>query len=519
MSLISRSDSRRLLKGGDFEEYYKTVDDLIENGTSSLKKELSKLQKDIWKGVQDEAFWEDGIESVLQIGNNFELESDAVALKFLNAQIIGRAQIVDKVESLQSASFASQGKVLFDSFAEAREYMESRFNLPATVFHQTSQEMKKYAFTVASIVREDILLNVSDKLLESYDRGFSFNSFKKSLKDGKLQKELEELTDKQLELVYTQNMNSAYSYGRYQGLMEAVDIFPNWEYITIGDNRVRASHKALNGTIRRFDDPFWKSFYPPNGYRCRCVVEVSTEEPTGKGVPIWDKETVDKAFEDGIYPKNFQLGKTLKPDYGFDHNIGEMNGWVKDRIKKNNAITTGTRTSFFTNTNPLKNWDKNKNVLSAGTDYSKLDKGLEKAKDHLKGDIGVYEVVFDKKGNMVGSDFDYILEHISTSEKGKSKQRLFDEMKWKSRAPLVDVIKDIIETGDIVEDIERYGKSRQLVLSRKYVKNVKLNGESTPVMIIAEYPKFEKDSIPTLTTVYPFKKEDQSKKISGIFLK
>ena len=112
-----------------------------------------------------------------------------------------------------------------------------------------------------------------------------------------------------------------------------------------------------------------------------------------------------------------------------------------------------------------------------------------------------------------------LFRSISTSEKGKSKQRLFDEMKWKSRAPLVDVIKDIIETGDIVEDIERYGKSRQLVLSRKYVKNVKLNGESTPVMIIAEYPKFEKDSIPTLTTVYPFKKEDQNKKISGIFLK
>ena len=449
---------------------------------------------------------------------NNEVVED-LALKLLNAQIIGRSQVVNKVDSLESASFGIQDEVIFSTFQEAEEYLQARFNISHDMFVQSSNEIKQYAFSVSSLAREDSLAQLSQKLLESYDEGISFASFKKSLQDGKLNSEIADLTDRQLNLIYTQNMNSAYSYGRYQGLIQAVDIFPNWEYITIGDKRVRPSHAALNGTIRKYDDPFWRSHYPPNGYACRCVVEVSTEDPNGEGIPKWDKEHADIAFEKGGYPKAFELGKKINPDEGFDHNIGDMQGWIKDRISKMNTISNATRTSFFTNTSPLKNWDKNKNAISTGTDYAQLKDGIEKAKDHLRGDIGVYETIFDKKGNMVGSDLNYVLDHISTSEKGKSKKRVFDETKWKSRAKLVDVIKDIIETGDIVEDIERYGKSKQIILSRKYIKNVRIDGENTPVMIIAEYPKFEKDSIPTLTTVYPFKKEDQSKKISGIFLK
>ncbi|MGL4388937.1 MAG: hypothetical protein ACRCTJ_06060, partial [Brevinema sp.] len=276
---------------------------------------------------------------------------------------------------------------------------------------------------------------------------------------------------------------------------------------------------ALNGVIRKYDDPFWKSHYPPNGFRCRCIVEVSDEEPNGKGVPIWDKETVEKAFEDGIYPKSLDLNKAIRVDRGFDHNVGEMNGWVKDRISQMNETLAKkiTRVSFFKDMSPLKNWDKSKNVIASGTDYAKIDNGLELAKARLRKDLG--DVVFDQKGNLIGTDIDYLVDHISTSEKGKNKRRVFDSSKWNDRAKLVDKIKDIIETGEIVEDIERYDKNKKIILSRKYLKNVKLDGTDTPVMVVVEYSKNEKDSIPILTTIYPFSKEDQNKKVSGIYLK
>lgn len=45
----------------------------------------------------------------------------------------------------------------------------------------------------------------------------------------------------------------------------------NLQYRTAGDDRVRPEHVALNTTTHPADDPFWNSYYPPNGWRCRCT--------------------------------------------------------------------------------------------------------------------------------------------------------------------------------------------------------------------------------------------------------
>lgn len=44
------------------------------------------------------------------------------------------------------------------------------------------------------------------------------------------------------------------------------------QYRTAGDEKVREEHARLNGTTLPPDDPFWDSYYPPNGYGCRCTV-------------------------------------------------------------------------------------------------------------------------------------------------------------------------------------------------------------------------------------------------------
>lgn len=43
-----------------------------------------------------------------------------------------------------------------------------------------------------------------------------------------------------------------------------------FEYVTMEDDRVRESHAILHGVRRRFDDPFWDLYWPPNGWGCRC---------------------------------------------------------------------------------------------------------------------------------------------------------------------------------------------------------------------------------------------------------
>jgi len=49
----------------------------------------------------------------------------------------------------------------------------------------------------------------------------------------------------------------------------------NLQYRTAQDERVRASHQVLHDITLPKEDPFWSLYYPPNGWRCRCVaVEV-----------------------------------------------------------------------------------------------------------------------------------------------------------------------------------------------------------------------------------------------------
>ncbi len=46
----------------------------------------------------------------------------------------------------------------------------------------------------------------------------------------------------------------------------------NLQYRTVGDDRVRPEHAALNGVTLPMSDPFWAEYYPPNGWNCRCSV-------------------------------------------------------------------------------------------------------------------------------------------------------------------------------------------------------------------------------------------------------
>lgn len=46
----------------------------------------------------------------------------------------------------------------------------------------------------------------------------------------------------------------------------------NLQYRTAGDDKVRPEHAALNGVTRPMNDPFWETYYPPNGWNCRCTV-------------------------------------------------------------------------------------------------------------------------------------------------------------------------------------------------------------------------------------------------------
>lgn len=81
--------------------------------------------------------------------------------------------------------------------------------------------------------------------------------------------------------------NQSYLEAEYQFAQSSAQQAANWadieenkgrynlQYRTANDDRVRDSHALLNGVTLPAEDAFWNEYYPPNGWRCRCVaVEV-----------------------------------------------------------------------------------------------------------------------------------------------------------------------------------------------------------------------------------------------------
>lgn len=87
---------------------------------------------------------------------------------------------------------------------------------------------------------------------------------------------LQAITNKgkiQLETVFRTSSATSYNAGRWQADQSPAiqEILWGYEYITVGDDRVRPEHAVFEGTRRPKDDPFWELFWPPNGWNCRCT--------------------------------------------------------------------------------------------------------------------------------------------------------------------------------------------------------------------------------------------------------
>lgn len=56
------------------------------------------------------------------------------------------------------------------------------------------------------------------------------------------------------------------------------DIMPMLKYVTVGDSRVRRTHKRLDGVVRPVNDKFWDTYAPKNGWNCRCRLKQMEED-------------------------------------------------------------------------------------------------------------------------------------------------------------------------------------------------------------------------------------------------
>jgi len=147
----------------------------------------------------------------------------------------------------------------------------------SAITHEVPEEMKEHlekdVFVFSGLKTHAQLTEARSLLKDSSGNIRPYEDFERNIL-----KLNEKYNTHYLEAEYEFAVQSSQSVAQWVNLQD--DTSRYWlEYRTAGDEKVRATHAALNGICLPADDPFWMEYYPPNGWRCRCVaVEILARE-------------------------------------------------------------------------------------------------------------------------------------------------------------------------------------------------------------------------------------------------
>lgn len=234
---------------------------------------------------------------------------------------------------------------------EAIRYFEQKGYAIGFNYHEVWAQAHARAFTVAGVMKLDVLTDIQSALKAALKNGQTLRQFEKNLlpvltqkgwignglvadpQTGELQGK--QLAPRRMETIFRTNMQSSYMAGRYQTMQANVDDRPYWQYWAIMDKRTRPAHAMMNGRVFRADDPIWGTIYPPNGYRCRCSVRAFNQGDLDKrnlAVSNSDGDMTEIEQPVGntgmtrpaMAYKDPATGQLFVPDAGFGFNPGQV---------------------------------------------------------------------------------------------------------------------------------------------------------------------------------------------------
>ncbi len=185
--------------------------------------------------------------------------------ELLIAELLGRVAVdIEDGHALRNATSLPP--------VEAIEWFKRKRIVSPAAFKRLQASAKLRAFSIAGLTSQFGLTEAHRVLTEAVEVGTSQREAVKQLEQVFASAGL---TGKRhhLDIVFRNNVLSAYQAGRYKQLRAVAKRRPYWKYRTVGDERVRPAHRAMNGRTYRADNPVWSTWYPPNGHQCRCSIE------------------------------------------------------------------------------------------------------------------------------------------------------------------------------------------------------------------------------------------------------
>lgn len=382
----------------------------------------------------------------------------------------------------------------------AADYIRGKAVADPKNFGNLPNQLKQRAFMVAGIEKLDAVKKIRDAVAK-LPAGASWDVVKKEIA-----KEISTYTGGDMKAARARAEHTlriqgfqAYAVARHQEQMSTVDVLPYWKYVTVGDNRVRAAHAALDGKVLRADDDWWKTHYPPWDWGCRCIVESLSERQARKeGISEHnDMPTPERSDSFAFDPTNVSLDIEKFHD---DQRFKVSESWKNDFVEPAKNVRTeranGTECTMWelcmdTKYAPIaqelakKSWkDKRERaILIDATTGAKLNEfigdkngvetgqtienGPKTATLHTHTGFSSYPSPTDIRSSLVtGSDFDYIAVpgQLRRIDRGENEIGYEDKMK---------ILKFEKEKLNGVKDMIAWHKFFNELIAKKIIKMVR----------------------------------------------
>ena len=241
---------------------------------------------------------------------------------------------------------------------DAVAYLERKGIRPSRHWYDIWQEAQAKAVTVSGMTRLDLLEDVKKGLVDAVKNGKTGKMFIDDLapilrakgwtgKRQSINPKTGEVTEKgpdlpaRLSLIFFQNVQSAYMYGRYRAMLANAEERPWWMYIAVLDSRTRPHHRALHRKVFRYDDPFWKTHYPPNGFYCRCRVRaLSDAQLEREGLTPESGEGRMVSRDAVVNPRAPESQRVVREVWGWQQTPGGLTHWTDTGFSYSAGYTT-----------------------------------------------------------------------------------------------------------------------------------------------------------------------------------
>lgn len=172
---------------------------------------------------------------------------------------------------------------------EALAFWRNKTAVPSFDWRDVWAEEYAYSFTVAKAMQLDVLEALRRSVDTALANGVPFEQFAAELTP-RLQRmgwwgtqfvvdpeTGEEVlatlgTPQRLRLIYDANIRSAHAAGQWERAQRTKFALPYFLYVQTTSAAPRDDHLAQVGTIAHVDDPYWDTWFPPNGWNCKCQV-------------------------------------------------------------------------------------------------------------------------------------------------------------------------------------------------------------------------------------------------------